>query len=434
MPTNKDPDALARKIAVEVGNRRKAGETVTDEDVLRDHPKLRVPLLEQLSRLGRLHTARLRATEPASASDASPEEISTDNQGTLDLPVCTDDEPLLADEVSSEAPVSKNTASKELVSKDKKPVAAAQPIAQPNQATKQASQKKQSSQPLATPKSKQPIEPPLTAEAPPENDYPVDQLRITLKEPSIDVRNQSTMVLDESSESESKQDESKVPRYRPTVRAPMAVVKLFHDGQSTFNHYPILADRFRIGRTEGELIVPHDFWMSGRHAEIQRRKRGESFHWFLVDLNSTNGTFVQADFAVLQHHDELFLGQERYRFLLQDGKAGLMHVTRGSGQQWAITESTAVIGSQAPCGLKSFASDPYLDAVHARLKREPDGTWTIRDNRSRNGLWYRVKEVEIPPNAEFQLGEQRFGFWTHSDRPVKAAHLHIASRMLDSTQ
>jgi hypothetical protein len=239
------------------------------------------------------------------------------------------------------------------------------------------------------------------------------------------------MVLDDSSFAPPKPVESRVPLYRPTVRAPMAVVKLFHDGQSTYNPYPIMTERFRIGRNDGDLIVPHDFWMSGKHAEIQRRKRGDRYHWYLVDLKSTNGTFVQADFAVLKNNDELFIGQERYRFLLQDGKAGLMHVTRGSGQQWLITDTSAVIGSRAPCGLKIFAADPYLDEVHARLKREPDGTWTIRDNRSRNGIWFRITEVEIPPNAEFQLGEQRFGFWTSADQPVKAANLRVASKASD---
>ena len=210
----------------------------------------------------------------------------------------------------------------------------------------------------------------------------------------------------------------------------MGLLKLFHDGQPTYNQYPIMVDRFRIGRVDGDLIVPHDFWMSGRHAEIQRRKRDGRYHWFLVDLNSTNGTFVQVDFAVLRHLDEIFIGQERYRFMLQNDRAGLMHVTTGAGEQWWLDGATAAIGKQVASGLQSFASDPYLDPIHAKLKREPDGTWTIRDNRSRNGVWFRVKEVEIPPNSQFQLGEQRFGFWTNADHPVRESHLHVASKSL----
>lgn len=397
------PEAQARKIALDVSNRRKAGEVVTDEAILREHPQLRGPLLEQLSRLSRLETARIQAEQFESADGTSPKEVFTDHQGTLDLP-------LFAEEAAS--PEIPKTAQARRADKPATPVSVPAAEHVPNDQSELEA----------------------TAEAPTDEQPQLDELRITLKEPVHDVRNHSTMVLNESGFGEATLAASKIPLYRPSVRAPMAVIKLFHDGQLTFNQYPVMADRFRIGRTDGDLIVPHDYWMSGRHAEIQRRKRGDSYHWFLIDLNSTNGTFVQTDFAVLRNNDELFMGQERYRFLLKDDKARLMHVTRGAGQLWAFTESQVIIGSQLPCGLKSFTSDPYLDAVHARLKREPDGTWTIRDNRSRNGVWYRIKEVEIPANSEFQLGEQRFGFWTAVDNPIKAANLHVASRLLDSSQ
>lgn len=373
--TKPQSEDQARKIAMEVAHRRRTGEIVTDEQILRDHPSLHGPLQEQLTRLNRLETARMRVDHEndlgLSDSDNQPVDAAiSDQRRTVDLP--GDEATELADST--------------------------------------------------------------------------DQLRITLKEPTEEVRIQSTMMLTEPSDSHSTMNsplecdsselantaEPSVPSYRPSVRAPMGVVKLFHDGQQTYIQYPVMADRFRIGRVEGDLTVPHDFWMSGRHAEIQRRKRGNQYHWYLVDLDSTNGTFVQVDFAVLRQQDEIFLGQERYRFTLQNQRAGLMHVTTGSGEQWWLDGPTASIGSQLPdgqpCGLSSFASDPYLEHEHAKLRREADGTWTIRDNRSRNGVWFRVKEVEIPPNAEFQLGEQRFGFWANADHPVREANLHVASK------
>ncbi len=353
MPTNKnDFEAQARKIAMEVGHRRKAGEVLTDAEILQEHPELREPLEEQLGRLHVLETARMRVDQEVA-----------DAARTLDLPK------------------------------------------------------------------------PIELKKTPAHDSTA-QLRVTLSEPSTSGRVNSTMVLaDAGAEEETATAASAIPSYCPSVRAPMAVVKLFHDGEQTFNPSPVMTDRFRIGRTEGDLVVPHDFWMSGRHAEIQRRKIGKSFHWFLVDLNSTNGTFVRADFAALKHNDELFIGQERYRFTDQNGRAGLMHVTTGSGQQWWFAGNSAIIGSQPPSGLRSFTTDVFLNPIHAKLQREPDGTWTIRDNHSHNGLWFRIKEVELPAHSAFQLGEQRFGFWTRTDSVAPAAHLRVTAKPLtDSTE
>ena len=418
-----------------------------DEVVLLEYPTAPGPLLEQLGRLSQLEQARRKAdmkfsdlgftdgrnsgvrkpaseiaevaigeaeaseseTRPLTAEKspapaqpaATPQPASIDHLGTLDLPVMDDSE--------TPTPLPENTPAAEVQTELPR-------TANPQSlAARAASKTAQRSDPPAVEVDSAPMP------------NRVDQLRITLKEPCGDVRNQSTMILDEASSS-LPPAENKVPLYRPSVRPPMAVLRLYHDGVKDFTSYPVMSERFRIGRNDGDLQVPHDFWMSGRHAEIQRRKGGDAYQWFLVDLKSTNGTFVQVDFAVLRPNDELFLGQERYRFLVQDGIAGLMHVTRGSGEQWWITQSTAIIGSQPPCGLKSFTLDPYIDELHARLKREPDGTWTIRDNRSQNGVWFRVSEVELAGFSEFQLGEQRFGFWTPMEPPAHSEQLRIASK------
>lgn len=363
-----DPEAQARMIAMDVSSRRKSGEIISDEQVLREHPTLHTLLLEQLSRLNRLEAARLRVDQGDDLTELSHEDSChdlpapklTDSKGTLDLPP-------------------------ELQFDGVRPRAY-------------------------------------------ESSVDEAEMRITLQEPSLDVNAHSTMILNDSSAHATAEPEVQTPRYCPSVRAPMAVLKLFHDGATTSNQYAVMADRFRIGRVEGDLVVPHDFWMSGRHAEIQRRKIGNNYRWFLVDLKSRNGTFVQIEFASLKNNDELFIGQERYRFVLQGVTAGLLHVTTGAGQQWRFNGNAATIGSQSPCGLKSFASDPFVDPVHAKLKQEPDGNWTIRDNHSRNGVWYRVKEIEIPANSEFQLGEQRFGFWTQSTHRVQTPNIHVASK------
>ncbi|MCA9132798.1 MAG: FHA domain-containing protein [Planctomycetales bacterium] len=256
-----------------------------------------------------------------------------------------------------------------------------------------------------------------------------DELRVTVKEPTQHTDYRATMLVDQESSGESGSTAPAVPLYRPAVRPPMGVLKLFHDGADSFNPYPMMNDRFRMGRLDGDLVVPHDHWMSGRHAEIQRRKSGSHYRWFLVDLSSTNGTFVRTEAATLKHKDELFLGQERYRFTVQDGRAGLVHVTAGAGQQAWFSGHTVAIGREAPCLLSCFANDIYLDPLHAQVQCDAQGQWTIRDNHSQNGVWYRVKEVELPPHCEFQLGEQRFGFSYHATQsPQPSAELQIANR------
>lgn len=320
-------EALARKIAMQVRQRRQAGEIVSDSEVLAEHPDLHEPLKIQLNRIQQLENARVQVDEA--------DEI----EGTCDL-----------DKTEFQLDSEEDS---------------------------------------------------------------VDELRITLREPAAALDPYSTAMIGDTTLGESKLP-SKVPPYRPTIRAPMAVIQLFHDGCTTFNPYPMLTDRFQIGRVSGDLVVPHDFWISGKHAEIQRRRRGEKFHWFLVDLKSTNGTFVRTDVATLKHNDELFIGQERYRFQSNDKGAGLLHVTKDVGDSWTFKNDMEIIGTKKPCGLPVFADDPYLEQIHAQLKRDSKGTWTITDNDSRNGVWYRIQKVELSDNAEFQLGEQRFGFSTRA--------------------
>jgi pSer/pThr/pTyr-binding forkhead associated (FHA) protein len=50
-----------------------------------------------------------------------------------------------------------------------------------------------------------------------------------------------------------------------------------------------LVDEFRIGRSADCALILDDDYVSGDHASLARRGKGE---WVLTDLGSTNGTFV----------------------------------------------------------------------------------------------------------------------------------------------
>ncbi len=72
-----------------------------------------------------------------------------------------------------------------------------------------------------------------------------------------------------------------------------------------------LKEETGIGRTTGEIIFPHDGYMSGRHSRIVQR--GGDF--FLVDEGSRNGTFVRIKGEVkLEPGDMILVGKQLFRF------------------------------------------------------------------------------------------------------------------------
>ncbi|HKA19135.1 MAG TPA: zinc-ribbon domain-containing protein [Blastocatellia bacterium] len=72
-----------------------------------------------------------------------------------------------------------------------------------------------------------------------------------------------------------------------------------------------IGDETVIGRTNGAITFPHDGFMSGRHARIERR--GSSF--VLGDEGSRNGTFIKLREEVeLQPGDMILVGKQLFRF------------------------------------------------------------------------------------------------------------------------
>ncbi len=76
-----------------------------------------------------------------------------------------------------------------------------------------------------------------------------------------------------------------------------------------------LEDYLLFGRAQECDVVLQDTWCSRRHAEL--RKVGDSFE--IVDLQSTNGTFVneeKVDRRTLKSGDALRLGRTTFRFVI----------------------------------------------------------------------------------------------------------------------
>ncbi|MFL6277868.1 MAG: double zinc ribbon domain-containing protein [Blastocatellia bacterium] len=74
-----------------------------------------------------------------------------------------------------------------------------------------------------------------------------------------------------------------------------------------------LSDDTIVGRSQGDITFPHDGFMSGRHARIERR--GATY--VLTDAGSRNGTFIKIKGEVeLKPGDMVLIGKQLFRFEL----------------------------------------------------------------------------------------------------------------------
>jgi hypothetical protein len=224
---------------------------------------------------------------------------------------------------------------------------------------------------------------------------------------------------------------------RPQDRPPMALLCILDDGLPAGEWVRLRADRCVLGRTEGDVLVPHDNMISGRHAELVRQKTPTGFRWTLNDLNSTNGTFVRVGGSVLHHQAEFLVGRGRYRFdagLAAQGTPDAGAITTGQtvgwggggapsllpslveilpagpGQRFSLTAAEHWIGRDPKTCQVVRADDLLVNARHARLYRDARGLWHVENNKSVNGLWLRVEQMPLAANCQFRLGEQRFLF------------------------
>jgi len=235
----------------------------------------------------------------------------------------------------------------------------------------------------------------------------------------------------------------KTQPFRPSLRPPMGLLHVFDDGEDTGEVVRVRASSFVIGRVEGDLVIPHDGGISGRHAEIVRRVENGTTAWLLRDLNSTNGTFVRASTVILHHDQEVLIGGIGFRFTVPaqgyeavDQHSAEWNATRkfeglsragvvrpsssppptltemaksGQALSFSLTQGEHWLGRD-PRQCSMVIEDPTVDPRHARIYRDDQDRWIMANERSRNGLWARVQEVALGKGGYFQCGEQRFLF------------------------
>lgn len=226
-------------------------------------------------------------------------------------------------------------------------------------------------------------------------------------------------------------------RFRPLSRPPIAMLRVLDDGQGTFETVRLRGDQFAVGRVEGDLVIPHDSGISGRHLRIERTVEDGDYCWHVIDSGSTNGTFFSVATYQLRHGQELLIGGRRYRYetpgpaaagaaspaadrqvtsqwqALSPGalRAALPELVElapgGEETRRALTADDVRVGADAAkCGL-TIAGDPYLEPVHCRIYKDPNGRWRIENLATVNGTWLRLERVRVDRSVVFQAGEQR---------------------------
>ena len=226
--------------------------------------------------------------------------------------------------------------------------------------------------------------------------------------------------------------------YRPTVRPPAAILIMCDDGENSGEVFRLRADRFIIGRTEGDLLLPDDEQISSRHVALTRQVISGEARWVVTDLQSRNGLFVRVSKAPLAHLSKVLVGGGRYRLdIMQQAAAetaafadismrapttrgfdqkmplGSEMLTEllagGAGARIVLNRDQYWIGSDPDCDI-CRSEDPFVSDKHTCLVRSSKGTWVIKNNNTVNGIWLRMPQIvlEQGKKCEFQIGEQRF--------------------------
>jgi hypothetical protein len=166
-------------------------------------------------------------------------------------------------------------------------------------------------------------------------------------------------------------------------QAPARLVSIMKDG-SDGTSYPLMGDQIDVGRTEGDIVLSDDPYLSPRHARLRRRADGYSVR----DLDSVNGIYIRLkDGVELADGDMILLGQQVLRFeLLSEGEAPIgpaqiggvfvfgtpevprvarlvVYSTEGIGRDFvSLYRGETVLGREN--GDLVFTDDPFLSRRH----------------------------------------------------------------------
>lgn len=179
------------------------------------------------------------------------------------------------------------------------------------------------------------------------------------------------------------------------------------DSSLTKREYTIPEKGITIGRNKdaGDILL-RDKTISRQHARVLYQKNG----FFLVDLQSTNGVFVNhnriIEKYILQDGDVISLGAPTVRhFRFQH------HSLKEQAASYQLAKQACwLIGREDSVDI-CLASDPTVSSKHARIILQKDNKLALEDLHSLNGTFLngeRVRKGKLRPGDTVVIGSTSF--------------------------
>lgn len=212
----------------------------------------------------------------------------------------------------------------------------------------------------------------------------------------------------------------------------VVVVEDGSDGKSFDLKGPVVV----VGRTEGDVILFDDPYVSPQHARLVERDG----KWLIQDLHSTNGVYMRLRGRhPVESGDLILLGSQVLQFqLVSDEERQLgpasQHGTRvfGSkpvtrlarldqrtvsglvGDVYYVHRDETIMGRET--GDIVFTGDAFLSRRHAAIRRDPvTSRFHIEDLDSSNGTYVAIgRETVLDTGDRVRIGQHLFRFETGS--------------------
>lgn len=175
---------------------------------------------------------------------------------------------------------------------------------------------------------------------------------------------------------------------------------------------PLTLDKkVSIGTTGCTININNDRFVSRQHAAISPAANG----FELEDCNSSNGTFLKLEPEVpfqVSHGDIIRVGKQFLQFMQVQQDLQMVHINL-MGQHvktYRITQKTLSIGREA----LDISLDPDDDALsrnHLSASLLPDGRVVIKDLKSMNGSFWRVRtKIPLKHGSRIRTGDHILSF------------------------